>query len=203
MKFICIGKNYQEHIKEFDGVQPDSIVIFMKPETALHNPEQFFYIPSFTKNLHHEVEVLVKINQEGKDIDKEFAHEYYDEIGLGIDFTARDLQFKLKSKGLPWERSKAFDNSAVVGQFYPKETFENLEDLSFELKKNGETVQKDSTKSMIWKVDELIAEASKYFTLKKGDIIFTGTPSGVGKVVSGDILEGFLEDKSVFLLKIK
>ena len=203
MKFICIGKNYYKHIKEFDGVKPDSIVIFMKPETALHNPEQDFHIPDFAKNLHYEVEVLVKINQEGKDINKDSAHEYYEEIGLGIDFTARDLQFELKSNGLPWELGKAFDNSAVVGQFYPKETFENLEDLSFELKKNGETVQKDSTQSMIWKVDEIIAEASKYFTLKKGDIIFTGTPSGVGKVASGDILEGFLEGNSAFSLRIK
>lgn len=203
MKFICIGKNYHEHIKEFDGVQPDSIVIFMKPETAWHKPEQDFYIPNFTKNLHYEVEVLVKISKEGKFINKELVHEYYDEIGLGIDFTARDLQFDLKSKGLPWERSKSFDNSAVVGKFYPKENFKNLQELSFELKKNDETVQKDSTKSMIWKIDEIIAEASNYFTLEKGDIIFTGTPSGVGKVVSGDVLEGFLEGDPAFLLKIK
>ncbi|MBV7441388.1 fumarylacetoacetate hydrolase family protein [Weeksellaceae bacterium TAE3-ERU29] len=203
MKFICIGKNYQKHIKEFDGVQPDSIVIFMKPETAWHKPEQDFHIPDFTENLHYEVEVLVKISKEGKCINKESAHEYYDEIGLGIDFTARDLQFDLKSKGLPWERGKSFDNSAIVGKFYPKENFKNLQDLSFELKKNDEIVQKDSTKSMIWKIDEIIAEASNYFTLEKGDIIFTGTPSGVGKVVSGDVLEGFLEGDSALLLKVK
>lgn len=203
MKIICIGRNYVDHISELNNERPDEPVIFMKPDTAILPKDADFYIPEFTQDLHHEVEVVVKINKVGKYIDKKFAHKYYDEIGLGIDFTARDVQNKLKEKGLPWEKAKAFDGSAIIGDFTPKNSFNSLENINFELRNNGTTVQKGNTQNMLWKIDEIIAYVSQFFTLKTGDIIFTGTPEGVARVKAGDLLEGFLEDKKVLRLHIK
>ncbi|RNL91076.1 FAA hydrolase family protein [Sinomicrobium pectinilyticum] len=202
MKIICIGRNYTDHIKELANERPAAPVIFIKPDTALLR-EKDFYIPGFSEDIHYEVELLVKINKVGKHIDARFAHKYYDEIGLGIDFTARDVQGMLKEKGLPWEKAKAFDGSAVVGNWESKTKHPDINNIRFRLEKNGDVVQEGNTELMLWKVDELIAYISGYFTLKKGDIIFTGTPAGVGKVDPGDFLEGFLEDKSSFALNIK
>ena len=162
-----------------------------------------FVIPDFSSDIHHEIEVIVKINKLGKYIDPKFAHKYYDEIGLGIDFTARDVQNKLKEKGLPWEKAKAFDGSAIIGDFLPKNEFSSTENITFELTNNGQTVQKGNTANMLWKIDEIIAYVSQFFTLKKGDIIFTGTPEGVAKVAPNDVLEGFIENKKVLRLQIK
>ncbi|WP_404812652.1 fumarylacetoacetate hydrolase family protein [Capnocytophaga canimorsus] len=201
MKIICVGKNYANHIQEMGGEKPKDIVLFIKPDTAIHNPELPFYIPDFTADLHHEVELVIKINQNGKHISEKFAHKYYDEIALGIDFTARDLQAQLKKEGLPWEKSKAFDGSAVVSSFLPKAQFGKA--IGFSLNKNGVTVQQGNTADMIWNIDQIISQVSKFFTLRKGDFIFTGTPAGVGSVHSGDFLEGFLEGESVFSLRIK
>lgn len=203
MKIICVGRNYVAHIEELENERPESPVLFLKPDTAVLPPKQAFYIPDFTKDLHYEVEVLVKINRVGKHIDAKFAHKYYNEIGLGIDFTARDIQQKMKEKGLPWEKAKAFDNSAVVGEFVNKENFLSMDDIPFSLQKNGETVQEGNTSHMLWKIDELIAYISTYFSLKTGDIIFTGTPAGVGQVVDGDKLEGFINDRSMFTVDIR
>ncbi|WP_139856090.1 fumarylacetoacetate hydrolase family protein [Aequorivita sinensis] len=203
MKIICVGRNYTEHIKELDNVVPDEPILFLKPDSAILLKKQPFYIPEFTNEVHHEVEVLVKINRIGKHIDRKFAHKYYDEIGLGIDFTARDLQKKLKSDGLPWEKAKAFDGSAVIGNFISKNEIEDIDDLPFSLKRNGEVVQQGSTKQMMWKIDALIENISKYFTLKIGDVIFTGTPSGVGPVSVDDVLQGYIEEKEMFSIKIK
>ncbi|GIM51795.1 2-hydroxyhepta-2,4-diene-1,7-dioate isomerase [Capnocytophaga cynodegmi] len=203
MKIICVGKNYIDHIKEFDGKQPDNMVLFLKPDTAIHNPEMPYYIPDFTNDLHHEIEVILKINQNGKHISEKFAHKYYDEIGLGIDFTARDVQAQLRKEGLSWEKAKAFDGSAIIGNFIEKSRFPDLNSLAFRLEKNGQKVQESSTNLMIWKFDQIISEASKFFTLRKGDIIFTGTPAGVGSVVPNDILEGFLENQKMFEVNIK
>jgi 2-keto-4-pentenoate hydratase/2-oxohepta-3-ene-1,7-dioic acid hydratase in catechol pathway len=203
MKIICIGRNYAKHIEELQNERPDEPVIFLKPDTAIL-PKNFpFFIPDFSNDIHHEVEVLVKINRVGKHIDPKFAHKYYDEIGLGIDFTARDVQAQLKEKGLPWEKAKAFDGSAVIGDFLPKAQINSLENISFELKNNGETVQMGNTAQMLWKIDELIAYVSQYFTLKIGDIIFTGTPEGVSAVKTNDVLEGFIEGKKLFRIQIK
>lgn len=203
MKIICVGRNYVAHIEELENERPESPVLFLKPDTAVLPPKQAFYIPDFTKDLHYEVEVLVKINRVGKHIDAKFAHKYYNEIGLGIDFTARDIQQKMKEKGLPWEKAKAFDNSAVVGEFVNKENFLSMDDIPFSLQKNGETVQEGNTSHMLWKIDALIAYISTYFSLKTGDIIFTGTPAGVGQVVDGDKLEGFINDRSMFTVDIR
>ena len=203
MKLICIGRNYVDHIEELNNERPAEPVVFIKPDSSVLPKEQDFYIPSFTSDVHHEVEVLVKIKKVGKHIDVEFAHTYYDEIGLGIDFTARDVQQKLKDKGLPWEKAKGFDGAAVIGQWVDKKTLGNLGELPFGLVKNGQWVQQASTALMLWSIDELIAHVSTYFTLKKGDIIFTGTPKGVAKVSPGDLLEGFLEDKQMFKINIK
>lgn len=203
MKLICIGRNYTDHIKELANERPSDPVIFLKPDTAVLLKNQPFFIPDFSNDVHHEVEILVKINKVGKYIDKKFAHKYYDEIGLGIDFTARDLQNELKSKGLPWEKAKAFDGAAMIGDWLPKTDFENLNELNFSMKKNDIIVQKGNTTQMLWKIDELIEYISKYFTLKIGDIIFTGTPSGVAKVEPNDILVGFIENKEIFKLTIK
>ncbi len=203
MKIICIGRNYTEHIAELQNERPDEPVIFLKPDTAIL-PKQFpFVIPEFSNDVHHEVEILVKINKVGKYIEPKFAHKYYEEIGLGIDFTARDLQSRLKEKGLPWEKAKAFDGSAVIGEFLPKREFNSLENITFELTSNGQTVQNGNTSHMLWKIDELIAYVSQYFTLKKGDIIFTGTPAGVAKVSPDDVLEGFIEGKQLFRIQVK
>ncbi|CAM1333714.1 fumarylacetoacetate hydrolase family protein [Tenacibaculum aestuariivivum] len=202
MKIICIGRNYAKHIEELANEKPENPVVFLKPDSAILPKKMPFFIPPFSDDIHYEVEVLVKINKVGKHISSKFAHKYYDEIGLGIDFTARDVQTKCKEKGLPWEKAKAFDGSAVIGNFYPKEEFD-LKSISFQLQKNETIVQNGNTTSMLWKIDELISYVSKYFTLKKGDVIFTGTPAGVGKVVENDVLTGVIEGKEAFQIKVK
>ncbi|OAB81531.1 fumarylacetoacetate hydrolase family protein [Cochleicola gelatinilyticus] len=203
MKIICIGRNYADHIKELNNEKPSDPVIFLKPDTAIVLKNQPFFIPDFSNDVHHEVEILVKIKKIGKHINRKFAHKYYDEIGLGIDFTARDLQQQLKEKGLPWEKAKAFDGSAVVGKFLPKTQFENIDAINFSLQKDGVLVQEGNTALQLYKIDEIIEYISKYFTLKIGDIIFTGTPSGVGRVSPNETLTGYIEDKEVFSVKIK
>ncbi len=202
MKIICIGRNYAKHIEELENEKPIEPVIFLKPDSAILLKKHPFVIPSFSDEVHYEVEVLVKICRLGKHIDKKFAHKYYKEIGLGIDFTARDLQSKLKEKGLPWEKAKAFDGSAVLSEFFPKGNYD-LENLNFQLYKNGELVQDGNTKNMLWKIDEIISYVSQFFTLKIGDVIFTGTPAGVGTVNPKDVLIGKLEDKKMFNINIK
>tara|TARA_B100000809_G_C15115576_1_gene522283 strand:+ start:53 stop:664 length:612 start_codon:yes stop_codon:yes gene_type:complete len=203
MKLICIGRNYTDHIKELENEKPTDPVVFLKPDTSILLRKQPFFIPDFSNDVHHEVEVLVKINKVGKHISKTFAHKYYDEIGLGIDFTARDVQAQLKAKGLPWEKAKAFDGAAVIGEWLSKHEFEDLNNLNFSLKKNEKTVQNGNTSLMLFKIDEIIEYVSKYFTLKIGDIIFTGTPAGVSRVVANDRLKGFLEDKQLFSITVK
>ncbi|MCL6275638.1 fumarylacetoacetate hydrolase family protein [Muricauda sp. 2012CJ35-5] len=203
MKLICIGRNYAAHIDELDNERPDEPVVFIKPDSAILPKEQDFYIPEFSNDVHYEVEVLVKIKKVGKHIAKEFAHTYYDEIGLGIDFTARDLQSKLKQKGLPWEKAKGFDGSAIVGKWKPKSLYENIDKIRFSLLRNGENVQNGNTSLMLWKIDELIAHVSTYFMLKKGDILFTGTPAGVGKVSPNDYLVGMLEEERLFEINVR
>ncbi|WP_415224422.1 fumarylacetoacetate hydrolase family protein [Psychroserpens sp.] len=203
MKLICIGRNYTDHIKELENEKPTDPVVFLKPDTSILLKKQPFFIPDFSDDVHHEVEVLVKINKVGKHIAKKFAHKYYDDIGLGIDFTARDVQAQLKAKGLPWEKAKAFDGAAVIGEWLPKKDFNDINNLGFSLKKNEEIVQKGNTSLMLWKIDEIIEYVSKYFTLKIGDIIFTGTPAGVGKVIANDRLKGFIEDKQLFSITVK
>lgn len=202
MKFICVGRNYSNHAKELNNELPKDPVLFIKPDTALARPGDYWYIPEFTENLQHEVEVLIKISKVGKYIQPEFAGNYYSEIGLGIDFTARDLQDRLKEKGLPWEKSKAFDRSALIGNFVSKDKF-NLDNLNFSLVKNGNIQQKGNTSEMIFSFDYLISYISQYFTLKMGDIIFTGTPSGVSKLSENDFLEGFIENEKFFEIKIR
>lgn len=203
MKIICIGRNYASHIEELKNERPDEPVIFLKPDTAVLQKQFPFVLPEFSDDVHHEVEVLVKINKVGKYIDAKFAHKYYDEIGLGIDFTARDVQAGLKEKGLPWEKAKAFDGSAVIGEWIPKADFAALDNINFELKNNGYVVQKGNTANMLWKIDELVAYASQYFTLRTGDVIFTGTPEGVAKVNPGDMLEGSIDGKQLFRIQVK
>lgn len=203
MKIICIGRNYVKHIEELQNERPDEPVVFLKPDSAVLLKQHPFVIPAFSDDIHHEVELLVRINKVGKYIEPKFAANYYDEIGLGIDFTARDLQTQLKAKGLPWEKAKAFDGSAVIGSFLSKKDFSSTENINFELKSNGITVQKGNSSHMLWKIDELIAHVSQYFTLKIGDIIFTGTPEGVAKVKPNDILEGFIEEKKLFRIQVK
>jgi 2-keto-4-pentenoate hydratase/2-oxohepta-3-ene-1,7-dioic acid hydratase in catechol pathway len=202
MKIIAIGRNYAEHIKELQNERPDEPVVFLKPDTALLKDNAPFYYPDFSKDIHHEVEILLKISKEGKNIDPAFAHKYYDEIGIGIDFTARDLQQKCKTKGLPWEIAKAFNGSAPVSAFVPKAGY-NLADLDFSLRINGEIRQQGNTKLMLFNFDTIIAYVSKFFTLKTGDIIFTGTPQGVGPVKAGDRLEAFIGDKSMLNFEVK
>jgi 2-keto-4-pentenoate hydratase/2-oxohepta-3-ene-1,7-dioic acid hydratase in catechol pathway len=192
-----------DHIKELNNERPTDPVLFIKPDSAVLPKEQDFYIPEFSKDLHYEVEVLVKIKKVGKHIDPQFSHIYYDEIGLGIDFTARDLQSQLKEKGLPWEKAKGFDGSAVIGKWLPKSRFNDVNDLNFQLKKNNEVVQQGNTSLMLWKIDEIISYVSRFFTLKKGDIIFTGTPAGVGRISANDYLSGTLENEQMFSLNIK
>lgn len=203
MKLICIGRNYSNHIAELQNEKPTEPVVFLKPDTAILLKKQPFFIPDFSKNVQHEVEVLVKINRVGKYITPEFAHKYYDQIGLGIDFTARDLQQTLKQKGLPWEKAKAFDGSAVIGKWVSKRQFENLNNMSFSLKKNDTIVQSGNTKDMLWNIDGIISYVSQFFTLKIGDIIFTGTPSGVGPVQANDSLSGYIENEEFFNIKVK
>jgi 2-keto-4-pentenoate hydratase/2-oxohepta-3-ene-1,7-dioic acid hydratase in catechol pathway len=203
MKIICIGRNYAEHVKELNNNRPDSPVIFLKPDTSIILKNQPFFIPDFSSEINYEVEIILKICKLGKHIENKYAHKYFNHIGLGIDFTARDTQNELKSNGLPWEKAKAFDGSALVGSWFDKTKFQDLRNLNFSLNKNGKSVQIGNTSQMMWNFDELISEISKYFTLKIGDIIFTGTPSGVGKVNKGDNLEGFIEGKSSFVINIK
>ena len=204
MKIICVGRNYTDHISELKNEKPEEPVLFQKPDTSILLKKQPFFIPDFSNDIHYEVEVLVKIKKIGKHIQEKFAHKYYDEIGLGIDFTARDLQNKLKEKGLPWEKSKAFDGAAVISdKWLQKMELPAVDELNFRLEKNGEVVQSSSTVHMLWKIDELIAYISSYFTLKIGDIIFTGTPAGVGKVATDDRLTGFLENQQMFSIKVK
>ena len=203
MKFICIGKNYSEHIKEMGTEKPSEPVIFIKPDSSLIQKNSPFIIPSFSNIIHYEIEVLVLINRLGRHIDEEFSSRYYDKITVGVDFTARDYQSELKKKGLPWEKSKAFDGSALVGEWKDKNTFEDLKNLEFYLLKNDEKVQHSNISKMLWSIDELISHSSKFFTLKIGDILFTGTPSGVGPVKKNDFLEGYLNDEKLFSIKIK
>lgn len=204
MKIICIGRNYSAHISELRNERPKDPVIFLKPDTAILLKKQAFFIPDFSNDVHYEVEVLVKIKKVGKYIQSKFAHKYYDEIGLGIDFTARDLQNELKEKGLPWEKAKSFDGAAVIGEkWLNKNSFPNINNLNFSLQKNEEQVQMGNTSDMLWKIDEIIEYVSQYFTLKIGDIIFTGTPEGVGKVSPNDRLSGFLEQEKMFSIQVK
>jgi acylpyruvate hydrolase len=203
MKIICIGKNYAEHIKELNSAVPKEPVFFMKPETALIKDNEPFYLPDFSKDLHHEVEVVLKINKPGKHIAEEFSHKYYDEISVGIDFTARDLQQQLKEKGLPWEKAKAFDGSAPIGKFVKKTEFKNISDINFHLTINGKTVQQGNIKDMIFSCDKIISYVSQFITLKTGDLIYTGTPHGVGPVKAGDKLEAFIEDKKLLAFEVK
>ncbi len=203
MKIICVGRNYAAHIDELNNARPEEPVIFMKPDTAIAQSNLPFFIPEFSKDVHYEVEVLIKINRIGKHIQSKFAHKYYEEIGLGIDFTARDVQQKLKSNGLPWEKAKAFDGSAIVGQWFAKSSLGDLKKLPFSLHKNGKVVQEADTSLMLWGIDEIIAHASQYFTLKIGDVIFTGTPAGVGSVAKNDRLEGYLNSEKAFSIIVK
>jgi 2-keto-4-pentenoate hydratase/2-oxohepta-3-ene-1,7-dioic acid hydratase in catechol pathway len=200
MKIICIGRNYAEHAKEMKSELPKEPVFFMKPETALLK-EKDFYMPDFTSNLHHEIELVLKVCKNGKHIEEQFAHKYYDEIGLGIDFTARDVQEVCKQKGLPWEKAKAFDNSAPVGKFVKKDMLGT--NIDFELKINGETRQKGNSRDLIFSFDKVISYVSKFVTLKTGDLIYTGTPEGVGQVKQGDQLEGFVNEEKFLSIVIK
>lgn len=203
MKIICIGRNYTNHIEELQNERPTEPVVFMKPDSAVLLKQHPFVIPEFSEDVHYEIEIIVKISKVGKYIEPKFAHKYYDEISVGIDFTARDLQDKLKAKGLPWEKAKAFDGSAVIGEFVSKNQFSSVENITFELTKNQETVQMSNSSLMLWKIDELISYVSQFFTLKIGDIIFTGTPEGVGPVRPDDVLEGFLEGQQLFRIQVK
>ena len=204
MKIICIGRNYSEHARELNNEIPEEPIIFMKPDSALLRNNEPFYIPGFSNDVHYECELIVRVNRLGKNIEKRFAHRYYDEIGLGIDFTARDLQKKLKDKGLPWEKSKGFDRSAAISpEFMPVEEIKDRGSIKFELKKNGETVQSGDSAYMLFSIDELICNISKFFTIKIGDLIYTGTPAGVGPVAIGDRLEGFLEGRKMFDIDVK
>jgi 2-keto-4-pentenoate hydratase/2-oxohepta-3-ene-1,7-dioic acid hydratase in catechol pathway len=203
MKIICVGRNYVDHIKELSNDRPTDPVIFIKPDTALLDSSSAFYIPSFSNDVHYELELVFRIGKVGKNIEAKFAHKYIDSIGLGIDFTARDLQSKLKEKGLPWEKAKAFNGSAFVSDFRPIQDSDFSLPIHFQLQKNGVEVQNGSSDLMIWNIAELIEEISQYFTLKTGDYIFTGTPAGVGPVQIGDTLTGILQGNKLFDLAIK
>lgn len=204
MKIICVGRNYVAHVKELNSEMPDEPVLFMKPDSALLRNNDPFYIPDWSNDLHHEVELIVRIKKLGKHVEKRFAHRYYTEIGLGIDFTARDVQNELKDKGLPWEKSKSFDHSAVIcPEFVPVESLPDRNAIHFRLDINGKTVQDGNSALMIFPIDEVITHVSKYFTLKIGDLIYTGTPAGVGPVKVGDRLEGYLEGRKMFDFMIK
>lgn len=202
MKIICIGRNYVKHIKELGNEKPENPIIFLKPDSALIKNNEPFYYPDFSTDIHYEVEILIKIKKVGKSIPVNFAHMYYDEIGLGIDLTARDLQSMAKAKGLPWDLAKGFNGSAPISNFIFKNNF-NVQDVNFSLKLNGSLVQASNTSHMLWSIDEIIAYVSKYMTLKKGDILFTGTPEGVGPIKIGDQLEGFIESKNMFNFEVR
>ncbi|WP_124981044.1 fumarylacetoacetate hydrolase family protein [Nonlabens xiamenensis] len=204
MKIICIGRNYAKHIEELQNERPTEPVVFLKPDTSILLHKQPFFIPPWTNDVHHEVEVVVKINRIGKHIDSKFSHKYYDEIGLGIDFTARDIQAQCKEKGLPWEKAKAFDGAAVVSRsFISKSDLPELDALDFQLFKNDVLQQDGNTSHMLWKIDDIISYVSQFFTLKIGDLIYTGTPAGVSKVNDGDVLRGVLNGQNMFEIKIK
>jgi len=203
MKIIAIGRNYAEHAKELNNPVPGVPVIFMKPETAVLKDNQPFYHPEFSNDIHHEIEIVLKICKEGKYISEKFAGNYYDEVGLGVDFTARDIQSIHKEKGLPWELAKAFDNSAPISIFKSKDSFQDIYNLDFNLNLNEKTVQSVNTKDMLFSFEKIIAFVSQYITLKKGDLIFTGTPKGVGKVNIGDRLQGFIENEKLLDFEIK
>lgn len=203
MKIIAIGRNYAEHAKELNNPVPTIPVIFLKPDTAVLKDNKPFYLPDFSDDVHYELEVVLKICKEGKHIAEKFAANYYDEVGLGIDFTARDIQAKHKEKGLPWELAKAFDNSAPISIFLPKSDYEDLYNLNFELKINGERRQIGHTKDLLFSFEKIISFVSQYITLKKGDLIFTGTPQGVGKINKGDKLEAWLEGKQLLNFDVK
>jgi 2-keto-4-pentenoate hydratase/2-oxohepta-3-ene-1,7-dioic acid hydratase in catechol pathway len=204
MKIICIGRNYVAHAQELNNDVPDEPVFFMKPDSALLRNNDPFYIPDWTSEVHHEIELVIRINRIGKNIEQRFAHRYYDEIGLGIDFTARDVQKELKQKGLPWEKAKAFDQSAVIGStFLPVSIFPDPESIRFSLQINGSIVQEGNSELMIFGFEEIISHVSKYMTLKIGDLIYTGTPAGVGAVKIGDHLKGYLENKKLLDFRIK
>lgn len=202
MKILCVGRNYAEHARELGNAVPEDPVIFSKPDTALLKNGDDFYLPDFSQDIHHEIELVIRINKMGKKIQEKFAHTYYNEIGLGIDFTARDLQARLKSKGLPWELAKAFDGSAVLGDFIQIEQ-NRQRPISFRLDKNGSTVQQGITSDMIFNFDQIVAFVSNYFTLKVGDLIYTGTPSGVGQVAVGDQLTGYIENQQMLRCRIR
>lgn len=202
MKIIAVGRNYVKHIEELANEVPSEPVIFTKPETAILRNNDPFYHPDFSQDIHHEVEIVLKVSKMGKNIEEQFAHKYFDEIGLGIDFTARDLQARLKEKGLPWDLAKGFNDSAPISEFVSKETYD-LENLNFSLKKNGDLVQEGNTSTMIYNFNYIIHFVSRYFTLKTGDLIFTGTPAGVSQVKIGDKLEGFIENKQMLNFDIK
>lgn len=203
MKIFAIGRNYAEHIKELQNERPDEPVIFSKPDTALLRHNEPFYYPDFSRDIHYEVEILLKISKEGKNISQPFARKYYEEIGVGIDFTARDLQQKAKEKGLPWDIAKGFNGSAPVSEFIPLTEIADLNNLNFSLKVNGDTRQQGNTSLMLFSFDYIIAYLSRFFTLRKGDIIFTGTPKGVGPVQVGDRLEAFIEDQPMLTFEVK
>ena len=203
MKIICIGRNYYEHAEELGNEIPKEPVFFMKPDTAISPKGHPFFIPDFSKNVQYEVELVIRINRLGKYIEEKFAHKYYEQIGLGIDFTARDIQQEVKEKGLPWEKAKGFDGSAVISRKYLDKKELELADLNFSLKKNGEMVQSGNTQQMLFKIDQIIAYISQFYTLKIGDLIYTGTPAGVGQVNPGDVLEGFIEEQKMFEVKVR
>lgn len=203
MKIICIGRNYAEHAKEMNAAVPKEPVFFLKPDTALLKDSQPFYHPDFSDEIHHEIELVLKITKNGKNIEPEFAHKYYDEIGIGIDFTARDIQAMCKEKGLPWEKAKAFDYSAPLGNFINKEKLNALNNIHFKLLINGKTVQTGNTKDLLFSFDSIISYVSKFITLKTGDLIYTGTPQGVGPVKIGDRLEGYIEEHKLLNFEIK
>ncbi len=203
MKIICIGRNYADHAKELNDEVPEEPVVFMKPDSAILRKNNPFYIPSFAKEFHHEVELVVRINRIGKNIAPKFANRYFDEIGLGVDFTARDLQNELKAKGLPWEKCKAFDGSAVISDFVKKDSLGDVNNLDFHLNVNGEIRQKGNTSQMIFSIDDIVAYVSKFFTLKIGDLIYSGTPAGVAKVNMEERLEGYIGERKMFDFMVK
>jgi len=203
MKIICIGRNYAEHAKEMKSEVPTEPVFFMKPDTALLKDNEPFYFPDFTKDLHHEIEVVLKISKVGKHIAEAFAHKYYEELSVGIDFTARDIQAQCKAKGLPWEKAKSFDGSAPIGKFVKKSELGDLQNLQFDLSINNELRQKGNTSDLLFSFDKVIAYVSQFLTLKVGDLIYTGTPEGVGPVAIGDKLKGTLNGVELFCFEIK
>lgn len=203
MKIICVGRNYAAHVKELKNKQEEEPVVFLKPETALIAARQPFFYPKFSNDVHYELELVVQIKKVGKNIAEKFAHKYYDEITVGIDFTARDLQQKMKEGGLPWERAKAFDGSAPVGSFIDKNNFESVQQIPFSLLINGVLKQKGNSEQMLFSIDRIISFVSSFITLKKGDLLFTGTPEGVGPVAKGDCLEAFIGEKKLLTLKVR